>query len=172
LVPTPEGKGHNEGQIVALLQEAVRGEKPIVTLCKNKGISDPSPIFWTRWKVLNCYLQLPVNIRPERARPCPRRALPRSGSSPSCVPWKREPVPWTLAASLASPRPLSTAGTLEAQVRMDGGCRDAAPPTTRRGEIRIIEDRAGKVRALERVMNCSWLEVVHSLSVHPPSLPY
>ena len=33
-------------QIVALLQEAAKGEKPIATLCKEKGISEATFYAW------------------------------------------------------------------------------------------------------------------------------
>ncbi len=39
--------GHfSNEQIVAILQEATRGEKPIATLCKEKGISEATFYIW------------------------------------------------------------------------------------------------------------------------------
>lgn len=35
-------------QIVAVLQEAARGEKPIATLCKEKGISEATFYTWRK----------------------------------------------------------------------------------------------------------------------------
>ena len=35
-------------QIVAILQEAAKGEKPIATLCRDKGISDATFYAWRK----------------------------------------------------------------------------------------------------------------------------
>ena len=38
----------SDEQIVAILQEALRGEKPIATLCREKGISEATFYAWRK----------------------------------------------------------------------------------------------------------------------------
>ena len=45
-------------QIVAILQEAARGEKPIATLCRDKGISEATFYTWRKKLLANRDLEI------------------------------------------------------------------------------------------------------------------